>query len=715
MNRNDGVETLAKVKARKAAGKPPITRHPLFPATVALWFGALFGIGSLAIRPTLIEQLIVSTGIDVVIPAAAPPLGAITRILLALAMAAIGGTLGAWLARRMSRPKPVPVQRKRGAPASADTKRGARRSGLASGEDVRPRRDYVEHAPLPGGASILDVSQFDLDGFETHEPDAADEGYVDGVEELDLSIDNDGWTRQPERSRIPQGAQVFHPVAAEQPAAPEQQVQEEAVQADPRDEAPEVLESAVEESDLASHGDATGNVSDSTAEPAPLADPQDQQEPGPFSAPASRLDEAEPETVEPAPAPEGQAPFSQPTGPEELTGEAEEMHLSAPEDAEAIEDDLPSFTEEDATPSPEHAAGAEQEEPEETPLSRLGNAAESLFDPLPPKVRPGSIFDKQPAAGLFTKPLNAQVPHVEWDKDAGAEPAQQAQDVQASEPVATPEPRAVASERASQEDFAPIGAVASERIAEAPLDDLSPVELLERLALAMRQKQQHARASQAPEPEPVSETSDPVPSEPSSEAQDIAAEAMPVPPAPSVPNALRPVGLDEDDDADLLPAFIPPRHFGQAGQDKAEALSATSEDGEDPAPEASDDPAKTQESAVADELEEGYSSLLSLSRPGAGPQRFVRIEEPEPLATEIEPVVIFPGKEPVSGDGPFSRPAGKVGDSSTVQPQANPAPAEEETVQRFPSTAPAARLDPEETDRALRTALANLQRMSGAA
>ena len=77
---------MAKVKPGKAGGKQSITRHPLFPATVALWFGALFGVGSLAIRPSLIEGLIVSLGIDTVISSAAPPLGATTRILLALSL-----------------------------------------------------------------------------------------------------------------------------------------------------------------------------------------------------------------------------------------------------------------------------------------------------------------------------------------------------------------------------------------------------------------------------------------------------------------------------------------------------------------------------------------------------------------------------------------------------------------------------------------------------
>lgn len=688
---------MAKVKPRKAAGKPPITRHPLFPATVALWFGALFGIGSLAIRPTLIEHLIVSTGLDVVIPAAAPPLGAITRILLALAMAAIGGTLGASLARRMSRPKAAPVQRKRGAPAAdarnGSTVRGARRGNLASADESKPRRDYVDHAPLPGGGSILDVSQFDLDGFEAPDLDTADENQTVPIEEPDLSVDTEDWI---ERSRIPQGAQVFQPAATGQPEDPEPEVLDEAELANPIEEAPAVFatapEASVEASEADFPSDMTGTVDDFFAEPAPLAEAQDLSEPGPFSAPAS--------------ADGDRAPFAPPAAAERLAEQAD-----APQAAEVA---LPSFVEETGAQANEPVAIAEEHDSEPAPLARLGDKAEGRFDPLPPKIRPGSIFDKQPAAGLFTRPLNAQVSHVEWDKGADAEPALDAHDTAASDPAPAPEPRAEAAAPASPERMEPIDAAPSQRIAEAPLDDLSPVELLERLALAMRHKQELAQASQAPEPEPASATFDTVLPEPAPGPQDVAPEATLTPPVPTVPDALRPIGLDEDDDSDLLPAFIPPRHFGQSGQDKGATLSATPEAGEHPAPDAPANSAEDQEPAVGDELEQGYSSLLSLSRPGTGQQRFVRIEEPELHSADIEPVVIFPGKEPVSGDGPFSRPGSKV-DGPIAQPQADPAPANEETVQRLPSASPATRLDPDETDRALRTALANLQRMSGAA
>ncbi len=48
--------------------------------------------------------------------------------------------------------------------------------------------------------------------------------------------------------------------------------------------------------------------------------------------------------------------------------------------------------------------------------------------------------------------------------------------------------------------------------------------------------------------------------------------------------------------------------------------------------------------AGADVPEENYSSLLDIGRPVEQRQQFIRIEEPEPEADVVEPVVIFPGR-----------------------------------------------------------------------
>lgn len=66
---------------------------------LALWFAALFGLSSLAIRTSLFEAMVMASGIDRIVPAAAPPLGHAARLLLALAFALVGAALG-WVVAR---------------------------------------------------------------------------------------------------------------------------------------------------------------------------------------------------------------------------------------------------------------------------------------------------------------------------------------------------------------------------------------------------------------------------------------------------------------------------------------------------------------------------------------------------------------------------------------------------------------------------------------
>ncbi len=681
---NDGVRTLAKVKTGKSGGKQSMTRHPLFPATVALWFGALFGVGSLAIRPSLIEGLIVSSGIDLIIPAAAPPMGVTTRILIALALAAIGGTLGAWLARRLGKPKSVAVTRKRGAP-SAEAKGalrsqsaqagGARRSRLALSEEGGPRREYVDHAPLPGQANILDVSQFDLEGFEAEEPDRIEA--IETIEAIheDLSLPiAEAPILEPEvpARRLPEGAQVFQPVESELHSAEETQ--------DLHREAPAI--SAVEPVREAAQvflGDAAP----------PFAPPADWPA---VTAPETAMDDADPVEATPAPVeePAARAPFAAPKP---------RAPFSAPADRVSFTPEMIDITTSDeiAPPTPFAWEASDPSQDEETPLSRLGSDEEAGQDLLLPKVRPGSIFDQKPATSLFAQPLNTQVSHFGWESGMSGE-------ARSALPVTAPEVTAKATEpqepsvQPSEPACAPVDPVAAERIAGAPLGDLSPVELLERLALSMRRKQTAARQAEAQSHSDEFDAVEPVASQPEAVSAEEPQFAPVQPPVPVIPAALRPIGFDDEDDSDDLPAFVPPRHFGQPQTD-AEPASFAPPASPHPAQPVADVPqaAALPAPGEADELDQGYSSLLSLSRPGVGQQRFVRIEEPSPVSREIEQVVIFPGKEPVSGEGPFARPS-----------VAFAAPAADQGGERRAQ-------DPEETERALRTALANIQRMSGAA
>jgi hypothetical protein len=137
-----------------------------------------------------------------------------------------------------------------------------------------------------------------------------------------------------------------------------------------------------------------------------------------------------------------------------------------------------------------------------------------------------------------------------------------------------------------------------------------------------------------------------------------------------------------------------------------------------------DDPEQESEAAsVEQELEEGYSSFLSLSR--SDRQKFVRIEEPELDEGEVKPFVVFPGDN--SADlGPFARPAAAPepqmdSEAEAVVPQWSQSderrfdqPGESGTSVRQVIEADPD-IDPEETERSLKAALATLQRMSGAA
>ncbi|HEX4847390.1 MAG TPA: hypothetical protein VFV30_04555, partial [Novosphingobium sp.] len=167
---------MAKQK-RKAPASKPVTQHQLFPAVVALWFGALFGLGSLAVRPGLVEDLVIKSRIDLIVPAAAPPLGVTARMLIALCLAALGAMVGAVIGRRLARPKAEARERKRSnlaTPAPAPTYRqddalevsatpANRRRALAI-EEEEAKFVPLDLAPLPGAApQVLDIAAIKLD------------------------------------------------------------------------------------------------------------------------------------------------------------------------------------------------------------------------------------------------------------------------------------------------------------------------------------------------------------------------------------------------------------------------------------------------------------------------------------------------------------------------------------------------------------------------
>ncbi|MFA7585174.1 MAG: hypothetical protein WCY11_03120 [Novosphingobium sp.] len=194
MDRQKGI-TADKMAGRHGKGRPSITRHRLFPIMVAVWFGALFALGILVLRPAVIEAMVARAHLVTVPPAAAPPLGMTARLLLALGLGLIGAVAGYGAGRMLARPSralqssakdvdfagaaadlptipTVPIQPQA---AEAEAVATRRRRPLAIASDLGPRFDE-ECAPLPGSApQVLDVSAFDFCDDLLPEPAVGDE------------------------------------------------------------------------------------------------------------------------------------------------------------------------------------------------------------------------------------------------------------------------------------------------------------------------------------------------------------------------------------------------------------------------------------------------------------------------------------------------------------------------------------------------------------
>jgi len=574
-------------KGKKVARRQPITRHALFPATVALWFGALFGLGSLAIRPSLLEQVVVAGGIDLIVPAAAPPLGMTARILLALAMGVTGSMLGLVLGARIARPKAELVQRRRtslkkeepakprradrftqseGEPpkpfsafdevgqdvpigsARAEPASGKRRRALALAEPIGP--DYAcDRAPLPGG---------------DYEPLPIPDG-LDGV--FDLS----------EALAVEPVEEEFLPEVT--PFTPVHPVQSEAIE-QPVDAPETVDERKLPPQDF---GKRFAGPKDGAA-----VDPA-------IKAPAAPL-------------------FS--AAAVQASGTDAAKHLrSAP---------LESLSHVELI---ERLALSVQDRRNSAALAAAAAAAVKPAQ-LPPKAE-GFAFAAPTSASAMPR--------------FGFEP---------------------------REPVEPLGFAPGTFTAESPLPSFSAVQ-----TAITTETAPEARAQIAPEA------------------------------PPAVPASLRPIDLGDAplDEDDIIPRFPFPPSAPTPGQ--SAIAPATDEAGDD---EILDD--------------SPFSSLLA---PGRGLTRppLIRIEEPVAEDEPIEPVVIFPGH----GSRPFAAPppAAAVAPEprAVVTPTAlgpRPFDAPGNTATAPAPAAPvgqaaAPRQDAEETERALRTALATLQRMSGAA
>lgn len=681
-------------ETKRASADQPITRHPLFPAIAALWLGALFGLGSLAIGPAVIERIVLATGIDKVIPMAAPPLGTTTRILLALVLTALGAGIGVLVARRIAaradaaapqgEATPLDASETAADAPAASTDAPRRRRGLtAKIDDTTPV--FSEHAPLPGhDPQILNVAEFDLDGFEDAFEDASQEGATpapspfrprivtplvseDTEAALPAWLDAESAWREPQVASIPgayetpapAGAQVFRSVLDEAT---------QAQQAEPEDAAPPAGPSSLFETysrELAPHAE-THDAGHNDAFAAPAATFTE--------APASTDEQTEPGFRLLPRLPQGDWNAELPEEPA-----AQEF---APEPAPE-----PSF---EPTPVFEAEVWPETHYEDAAPQSFVETAADDFAPEHAPEPVAEHAVEPEPAPAPFAAP-----------------------------PVA-------------HEDAAPHEvSSAAQRIAEADLDYLSPVELLERLALAMAARREAARIA-ATAPAPFAAPAPFVDEAPAAtdEAEHVVSTVADfAPPPPAVPIALRPFAFDHDFDHDdeSVGGYAPPRSIGlttsrdQSPDDRAFDPDAPIDSIPFPrSPFAQAEPAFDDSAAASfdDEaepaLEQGYASLLNLSR-GAGARR--QVMRFDPIEDEAEaPLAHHDDADAHEASAILPRETTEA--SPFTRPVLAPAPElhddDTDDASQRPFDAPG-RGEADQTERALRAALATLQRMSGAA
>lgn len=169
-NAANGTGIVARSGKKKRAVQP-LRSHRLFVPGVALWFAALFGLASLAVRTALIEAVVQALQVHLLIPAAAPPLGTTARVLIACGMTLLGAVIGfvvATIAARSVRPKAPPVEAQAAADAPFSPELPTfRKRDLHPDAPVRAPVQALDEFGEPLDAAILDASRDDELVLET--------------------------------------------------------------------------------------------------------------------------------------------------------------------------------------------------------------------------------------------------------------------------------------------------------------------------------------------------------------------------------------------------------------------------------------------------------------------------------------------------------------------------------------------------------------------
>lgn len=639
----------SKTKPKKGA---PISTHPAFPAIVALWFAALFGLGSLAVPIVLFETLATATGLSSVVAAAAPPLGITARIIIALVAVGIGVMLGLWLARKVVNSHKLDTARDRrlaqatgsreAAPAAkkpilaheelgeegldgdVEDHPGDRRRSLAVTEESGPSELFAE-ANLPGGSAFELMDEIrERDGIDAPESEA------DEVAELDEANSALELTSLADLSEPSLGDDA----AADMADTPEPASFGELPAEEPRQVFGEPAEANVEAAQV-------------------FGEPQSEAEPveaAPFSIPQASADNESPHA-----APDGElferSPFANPADSDSSQG-SEAMETTPSDEPFSAPFSVPSQADAVVPPFGADTVEPATEAPSESKLDDLSIA--QLVERFSSALRDRS-GDKTETEVPVDEEIDEQEQVVTAEAAVTA-PADQPEAIavpeQASESEPTPAPFSL-----PQETFAP-AAVAT------PTPSVS---------------------FSMPEPVPANEPA-PVPAS-------VAASD-----APAIPAALRPAFAEPQ--ADVPAEDAPAEEVAQPANPAPVQAAAPAI----PAPFA---PLPTDDDdADMDEGEVAYSSLLSMKTRLTGERDAVRIEDEVSQDAEegdpVEPVVVFPGSDQrrasPATDGPSRSPVDSGGASAA--PFTGPA-----------GQAAASQGNAGETEQALRDALEKLQRL----
>jgi len=174
---------MMAAKSNSTAKVRPVAAHPLFAPFVTLWFGALLGLGSMAVHPTVLQDLLRQSRIEQMVSAALPPVDLTGRTLLALALAATGCLIGLGIARAIVR---INKLRHRGrtvqelvlvlpdelrSPFEAKTVPEGKEPVLrAAEEEAVPSLAPAAVSGIDQARAVLDISEVNLALAQTEEP-----------------------------------------------------------------------------------------------------------------------------------------------------------------------------------------------------------------------------------------------------------------------------------------------------------------------------------------------------------------------------------------------------------------------------------------------------------------------------------------------------------------------------------------------------------------